>query len=220
MKQRTYELRITLNGTKPPIWRKVAVPADIALGELHDVIQIAMGWTDSHLHQFILRDKSLKPTKEELTRALQKGFTDPSIFSRMHGERVFVPTTDPMGGPIDMGGEGDEDEDDVTLAEVCPKVKSSLLYEYDFGDGWEHTIEVQKITEPAEGAVYPVCLSGKLACPPEDCGGVWGYYNLLETIADPDHEMHEELSEWLGDEFDPEAFDLDEVNGIFAEWRK
>jgi hypothetical protein len=217
MEDRIYQIRITLNRTKPAIWRKVAVPADISLGELHEVIQVAMGWMDDHLHQFILRNKSVKLTREELVRAFQKGTPDPALFSRMRGERVFVPTTDPMGGPIDMDG---EDEDDVTLAKVCPKVKSKILYEYDFGDGWEHTIEVQKITEPAEDVSYPLCLGGKLAGPPEDCGGVWGYYDLLNAIADPDHEMHEELSEWLGDEFDPEAFDLDEVNKIFAKWRR
>ncbi len=88
------------------------------------------------------------------------------------------------------------------------------------GDGWQHTIEVQKITAPAAGVAYPVCLAGKLACPPEDCGGVWGYYELLEAIRDPAHERHEELSEWLGDGFNPEAFDLDAVNEILAEWRE
>ena len=215
MEDRIYQLRITLNRTKPPIWRKVAVPADISLGELHEVIQVAMGWMDGHLHQFILRNKGLKLTQEELIRVFQKGTPDPTLFSRMRGERVFAPATDPMGGPIDMDG---EDEDGVTLAEVCPKVKSTLLYEYDFGDGWEHTLEVKKITERAEGVHYPICLAGKLAGPPEDCGGVWGYYDLLNAIADPDHEMHEELSEWLDDDFDPEAFDRDEVNKIFARW--
>ena len=184
---RVLQLRITLNGSKPPIWRKLAVPSDILLAELHDVVQIAMGWTDSHLHQF------------------------------KQGNEYFVTKETPWGEPTEMEG---EDEEAVTLGEVCPKVKSKLIYEYDFGDGWEHTIEVQKIVEPEPGVEYPVCLGGKKACPPEDCGGVWGYDGLLETISNPKHEDHEDMLEWLGGEFDPDAFDLEEVNTILSEWRK
>ena len=217
-KQSTYEIRITLRGSKPPIWRKLAVPSDITLGQLHEVIQIAMGWTDSHLHHFILRDKSLKPTSQEIARRFQRDELDEEFLDRVGGRRVFVPTTDPFGEPMeDVNG---EDEDGVTLGEVCPKAKSKLIYEYDFGDGWEHTVEVQKIVEPEPGVKYPVCLGGKNACPPEDCGGIWGYYEMLEAIADPKHERHEELLEWLGDRFDPDAFDREEVNAALAELRQ
>jgi hypothetical protein len=186
-KPRIYVIRVTLNGSKPPIWRKLAVPSNIVLSELHEVIQIAMGWTDSHLHQF------------------------------KKGNEYFVTKETPWGDPTDMEG---EDEDAVTLADACPKVKSSLIYEYDFGDGWEHTIEVQKIIDPEPGVKYPVCLGGKKACPPEDCGGIWGYYELLKTIADPDADDHEDMVEWLGGDFDADAFDLEEVNAILADWRK
>jgi hypothetical protein len=71
---------------------------------------------------------------------------------------------------------------------------------------------VEKILPAEEGVHYPVCLTGKRACPPEDCGGIWGYYQLLETIQDPDDREHEEMLDWLGDDFDPEAFDLDAIN--------
>jgi hypothetical protein len=214
--KRAFVLRITLNGSKPPIWRRVAVPSGILLGELHDVIQIAMGWTDSHLHQFVLRDKSLKPSLQEMARRFQQDAWDETFLDRMGGRRVFVTKVTPWGDPTEMDG---EDEDAVTLAEVCPKVKSKLIYEYDFGDGWEHTIEVQKITEPETDAAYPVCLAGKKACPPEDCGGVWGYYEMLEALADRNHERHEEILEWLGGGFDPDAFDLEETNARLAKWR-
>ena len=212
-----YHSRITLNGSKPPIWRRVAVPSDITLGQLHEVIQIVMGWTDSHLHQFVLRDKGLKPSPQEMAKRFQQDAWDQAFLDRMGGQRFFAQKMTPWGDPTEMEG---EDENAVTLGEVCPKVKSKLIYEYDFGDGWGHTIEVQKIVEPAPGVEYPVCLTGKKACPPEDCGGVWGYYDMIEAISDPDHERHEELSEWLGGEFDPEAFDLEEVNAILARWRK
>ncbi len=214
-----HTLRITLRDSKPPIWRRVAVPSDITFGQLHEVIQIAMGWTNSHLHQFVLRDKTLKPTRDEIRKVDEADIWDDAFMARMRGERVFTMLTTPFGDPTEMEG---EDEDTVTLGEVCPKVKSKLIYEYDFGDGWEHTIEVQKIApgDPKPGVEYPLCLAGKLACPPEDCGGIYGYYHTLDVVADADHEEHDDLVEWLGDDFDPEAFDIDEVNDILAEWRE
>lgn len=214
---RVLQLRITLSDSKPPIWRKLAVPSDIVLGRLHEVLQIAMGWMNGHLHQFRLRDKNLKPSPQEIARRFQQDEWDDEFLGRMRGERYFVTKVTSWGEPTDMDG---EDEEAVTLGEVCPKVKSKLIYEYDFGDGWEHTIEVQKIFEPEPGVEYPICLGGKKACPPEDCGGTWGYYELLETIADPDADDHEEVVEWLGGGFDPDAFDLEEVNAILVEWRK
>ena len=87
-------------------------------------------------------------------------------------------------------------------------------YEYDMGDGWEHEILVEKTlpTEPSQH--YPVCVTGRRACPPEDCRGLWGYADLLEIIKDPKHEEYEERVEWLGGELDPEAFDVDQVNEV------
>jgi len=213
----THILRITLRDSKPPIWRRVAVPSDITLGQLHEVIQIAMGWMNSHLHQFVLKDKSLiNRAPDVIARLSEEGRYD-DIFAATRGIRVFVTKVTLYGEPTEMEG---EDEDAVTLAEVCPKVKSKLIYEYDFGDGWEHTIEVQQIKEPEPGAEYPVCLAGKKACPPEDCGGVYGYYHMLDVVADPDHEEHDDIVEWLGDDFDADAFDIDEVNDMLAQWRE
>jgi len=84
-------------------------------------------------------------------------------------------------------------------------------YTYDFGDNWEHKIELERILPREKRVKYPVCVKGKRACPPEDCGGVWGYEELLEAIKDPKHEQHEEMLEWIGGEFDPEHFDVKEV---------
>jgi hypothetical protein len=86
------------------------------------------------------------------------------------------------------------------------------VYEYDFGDSWEHVIKVEKILPAMPGVRIPLCLAGKRACPPEDCGGAWGYEHLLEVLRDPAHEEHNEMLEWLGGEFDPEAFDIDATN--------
>lgn len=94
-----------------------------------------------------------------------------------------------------------------------------LIYEYDFGDGWEHKIRIEKILPAEKGKRYPVCLAGKRACPPEDCGGPPGYERLLEVLRDPKHEEYEETLEWLGGPFDPEAFDVNEVNRMLKSVR-
>ena len=81
-----------------------------------------------------------------------------------------------------------------------------------FGDGWEHQIEVEKVLPAEPGKRYPLGLAGKRACPPEDCGGMPGYEHLLEVLRDPKNEEYEEMREWIQEDFDPEAFDLDEIN--------
>lgn len=172
-----YQLKITLKGSKPPIWRRFQVPADITLVRLHDVIQDVMGWTDSHLHQFIIGDT-------------------------YYGRR------DPEFGLDDV-----MDERKTKLSQVVRNVKAKFAYEYDFGDGWEHLLVLEKILPPDPGGRYPVCLDGKRNCPPEDCGGIWGYEgHFLKAIQNPKHPDHEDMLEWIGDSFDPEAFDVEEVN--------
>ena len=84
-----------------------------------------------------------------------------------------------------------------------------MRWDYDFGDGWEHDVVVEAIEPARAGVTYPVCLAGKRACPPDDCGGPWGYSNLLAALSDPTHDEHEELTEWVGEDFDPAHFDVD-----------
>lgn len=210
-----YQIRVELRRTKPPVWRRLAVPGDITLGDLHQVIQIAMGWMNCHLHQFVLQGP--KPTREERAKAWGGTFEEPlerlqlmeKVMSR--GRRVFEAHVG--HGACPMGEAEGEDEDKFTLAEVCPKAKSKIDYEYDFGDGWDHRITVQKIFPSKEGVVYPYCQAGKLACPPEDCGGLCGYYNLLDALENgPESDWQEELVEWIGEEFDPMSFDCAAVN--------
>ena len=104
----------------------------------------------------------------------------------------------------------------VTLADVAPAPGDRLVYEYDFGDGWEHDLLVEKVLELEPGATYPVCIKRRRACPPEDVGGIWGYAEFLEILSDPDHPEYEERLEWVGGEFDPEEFDVEDVNAAFA----
>jgi hypothetical protein len=113
----------------------------------------------------------------------------------------------------------DEDFDREVLPELKQKLvdffsmeSRSAVYTYDFGDNWEHKIQLEKILPREEGVTYPICIKGKRACPPEDCGGIWGYAELLEILGNPNHEEYEEMLEWLGGEFDPEHFDVEEIS--------
>jgi hypothetical protein len=185
--QEIYQLKVTLLGTTPPIWRRLLVPADMTLQQLHHVLQLAMDWEDCHMHEF---------------RIGQKRFGKPDPNDRL------------MGLPA-IGNERT-----VQLFSVLGKVGAKAVYTYDFGDSWEHGIVNEKVLLPEPGLVYPVCLGGKRHGPPEDCGGIPGYYNLLEAISDPDHDQHEELLEWLGDHFDPDAFSVDDLNRSLAPLRR
>jgi hypothetical protein len=202
-----HELRITLHGSKPTIWRRIAVPSDILLSDLHEVMQIVMGWSGCHLHQFVIRNTRPRLTRAELNALVQSSRLD-KLAMYMRRDRCF---SDPQ-----FELEEAEDESKIMLNELAPAVKSKFIYEYDFGDGWDHDIQVVKIGPPAEGVKYIVCISGKLACPPEDCGGIWGYYEMLEALENPRHERHEEFTEWLPRGFDPERFDLNNINDVLA----
>ena len=109
---------------------------------------------------------------------------------------------------------GDEvlPESNKKIADYFSMENQSAVYTYDFGDNWEHKIQLEKIVPREKGVKYPICMKGKRACPPEDCGGIWGYAELLEIIRNPKHDEYEEMLEWLGGEFDPEYFDVEEVS--------
>ena len=168
-----YQIKVTLKGSKPPIWRCFQATGDTTLHELHLILQEVMGWENYHLHQFIVGGTY---------------FSEPDL-------------------DYDV-----EDDHKVKLSQVVRNEKQKFTYEYDFGDSWLHEIVIEKILQPEPGVHHPTCLKGKRACPPEDCGGIWGYDDLLEIIKDPDNEEYEEMMDWLGGEFDPEAFDLDSIN--------
>jgi len=105
-----------------------------------------------------------------------------------------------------------QDAGKLKLSAIFNKIKAKVSYEYDFGDGWDHIILLEKILEPDKKLVYPVCIDGARNCPPEDCGGVWGYSQLVETMADKKHPEYKDMKEWLGYIYKPEKFDLKEAN--------
>lgn len=130
-------------------------------------------------------------------------------------EGKYYGVPDPYYGDLmDMA-----DERRVRLNQIVRGEKFRFRYEYDFGDSWLHTLLVEKILPPELGQRYPVCVGGRRACPPEDVGGIWGYYEFLEAIQNPDHPEHEDYLEWIGGEFDPEEFNLDEVNAALRALR-
>ena len=148
-------------------------------------------------------------TLAKLHRILQcvMGWEDAHLHQFAIGDQYFG-----MPGENDTGPRQTTDERKYKLSEVVPEERSQFRYDYDFGDNWQHVLVVEKILPPEEGVRYPVCLAGARACPPEDVGGLPGYENFLEAIGDPGHPEHNEFSEWIGGTFDPEAFDVHEVN--------
>lgn len=169
-----YQFRITLLDAPRPIWRRIRV-RDGTLDNLHEHIQTAMGWTNSHLNQF------------RIGGAL---YSDPLLM-----EEDFEPM-------------GYRDSTTTLLSDILPRDGTPMKfeYEYDFGDGWRHEVSYEGRPPAEPKAQYPACLEGEGACPPEDVGGVWGYADFLKSIADPEDERHDELLEWAGGRFNPDAF--------------
>ncbi|MDP7024473.1 MAG: plasmid pRiA4b ORF-3 family protein [Kiritimatiellia bacterium] len=116
--------------------------------------------------------------------------------------------------PFDLSGP--DSITDIPLHAVIGREGSTFTYTYDFGDSWKHKIKLEKILPVDKTAIYPRCIKGKRACPPEDCGGPWAYEGLLEALSDPTHPSHRDLTEWLEEDFDPEAFDLTAINTRLA----
>lgn len=173
-KKRVYQLKVTLRDIRPPIWRRIQVQSNTNLYRLHEILQVVMDWTNSHLHEFDIFGES---------------YGDPEV---LEGEVL--------------------DERSAILGRLITGEKEKFHYLYDFGDSWEHEIIVEKILPVEEGTRYPVCVAGKRACPPEDCGGAPGYGELLEILGDPSHPEHEDRFDWLPGDFDSEKFDIESVN--------
>jgi hypothetical protein len=177
------QFKVTLREIDPPIWRRIQVPAAYTFWDLHVAMQDAMGWTDSHLHEFCVGDPADRAAP-----------------------RIGIPNDDAFeGDPETLPGW------QVPVLEHLREPGDRVAYEYDFGDGWEHEVVLEEILPRASAGKYPRCIAGERACPPEDCGGVPGYESLLEALRDPDHEQHEEFVEWLGGAYDPAAFDARKV---------
>jgi hypothetical protein len=161
-----YTLTIRLEDVHPPVWRQVQVPASATLASLHEIIQVAMGWSGMHLHQF-----------------------GPMMWGELRGEYATS----------------------ATLDSCLTTPGHTLGYLYDLGDMWVHRITLDKITARPR-AQLPRCITGQRACPPEDCGGPWGYEDTLKGLRARKGWTYRRAREICGPGFNPELFDKTEIN--------
>jgi hypothetical protein len=174
MAKKVFALKIELVESKPMIGRIIIVKPGTLLVDLHRIIQTAMGWTNSHLHQFF---------NGEMYYALQEFEIEECENSR-----------------------------DIKLNKILFEEGMHIEYEYDFGDGWQHDIWLQNIYEENADSQVPRCIGGMRSAPPEDCGGIHGYKELLKILSNTRHKEYKETREWVGDTFDPEYFNITEIN--------
>ncbi len=178
IKNQVMQFLIELDGISPLIWRRIQVPSDYNFWDLHVAVQDAMGWTDSHLHHFEIKGKGKRKPERIGIPDFERWSELPEVFP---GWEIWIPVYF-----NDLG--------------------IQAIYEYDYGDGWIHHIRLEGYIYRDPKVKYPVCTGGERACPPEDCGGVSGYENVLTVLSDPEHEEYEEMKVWAGEDWNPEKF--------------
>ncbi|HXK55056.1 MAG TPA: plasmid pRiA4b ORF-3 family protein [Gammaproteobacteria bacterium] len=178
-----FQIRISLSDVEPAVWRRLLLSSSTDLAELHQIIQIAMGWSNSHLHQFTANHQ-------------QYGVPDTEFGDSIAPERG------------------------KRIGSFLKHENQWITYEYDSGDCWEHVITLERILPYHPGEAGPSCIDGRRACPPEDIGGAWEYREFLEAYTDSEHPDHQEKVDWLGEYFDPEQFDIADVNRKLSALRK
>ena len=198
-----YQVKVKLYGSKPAIMRHLLIPNTLSLTKLHNILQVAMGWDNYHLHQFEVR------------------------FSSRHFIQ-FNPPEMMEEGPLSLMEDGPLSlmEDDVTyradktlLKQVLYEPKQKLYYIYDLGDNWEHEITLMKVLQPGPEGLpkHAICTKASGTCPPEDTGGIDYYQFIMEAFQDKKHPQHKMarkvVDDWFdGDDFDSEEYDIKAVN--------
>ena len=167
-KAKMMQFQIVLRDITPKIWRKIQVPSDYNFQQLHIAIQDAMGWFDCHLHEFILQDN------ENISKTFSIGLLD---------EEMDLEEDDGM-----------RDETNYLIKDYFRVKNTKILYNYDFGDQWEHDIIYEGVINAK--VAKPICIDGANPCPPEDAGGQSGYREFLKVMKNPNDKQHEEMSEW------------------------
>ncbi len=183
-RQAIYELEVTLRESAPRIWRRLLVPGATTLHRLHAIMQATMLWQDYHLYEFVV------------------GGGDEGAGGTRYG--VYEPTFADEEPVIDAR--------QTTLATIAPAIDATFTYVYDFGDNWRHDVVVRAIGRPDPRRPSPLCIAGARAGPPEDCGGIHAYGELLELLEEGRGEAYDEMLMWLGGDYDPDGFDRNLVN--------
>jgi hypothetical protein len=181
-----YQIKVTLEGIYPRIWRRIQTFSNITLDELHKILQIVFGWNDEHLYIFMMEGTDYGIPDEEEDYDIGDTLDSRTVKLYQMGQRI--------------------------LNAKMRDEKIYFEYRYDFGDKWDHEIIIENCLPIKEGKYYPVCLTGKRACPPENIGGAWSYNRFLKIIKDPTHPEYQEVQDFLGENFNPEAFNLEEIN--------
>jgi hypothetical protein len=173
---------VTLLDVKPPIWRRLLIPADLFLHDFHKVLQTAMGWENQHLHYF------------------------------RKGERLFGIADDEWSDNKRF-----QDYTTVRVVDLLRNAGAEMEYHYDMGDHWRHRIVMEKELEPDPIEYYPLCAGGARGCPPENCGGAHGYMEMVSAVRNPASSQHRFFKAMLPQGFDPEYFDVEEINDFLLE---
>ncbi|AKB22702.1 plasmid pRiA4b ORF-3 family protein [Methanosarcina sp. WH1] len=182
--EKVCQLKLSMEGITPQIWRRIQVPENYTFLDLHDAIQDVMDWDDYHLHEFEMPNPKTGMMDRIGTESDDlEGFEEP-----------LVP------------------EKKTKISKYFTPENKIALYTYDFGDNWQVKVRLEKIHPIKEGVEYPICTAGKRAAVPEDIGGIWGYEDMLEILKNPEHEEYEDTVAWLGEDFDPEYFDPKDVS--------
>lgn len=189
----TYQFKIQLkNITNPTVWRRLKVPSHYTFFDFHVAIQLSFGWFNEHMFKF-------SPNGYRSYPQIQLRYDDEMGEMEFEHEEVY-------------------DAEEVKLSDIFHTEKQKFTYLYDFGDDWNHMITLEKIL--SETTMYPALIKGQGMCPPEDCGGPWGYMGLKEILTDPKHPDYEEYSDYFLDEndsFNPAEFNIEEHQQLLTE---
>ncbi|MEO6733960.1 MAG: plasmid pRiA4b ORF-3 family protein [Ferruginibacter sp.] len=173
------QLTVSLQNSKPQIWRSILVNSHTTFFELHHIIQIVMGWKNYHLFEFNLDGYRIGMIEEN-----EEGYQ--------------------LNRPLDATK--------ILLTDILSLEKDSFQYNYDFGDCWVHEITLEQTLQRDEKQTYPICIKGEMNCPPEDCGGIHGFYDMLKILNNKKHPEHKDTRNWIGKKYAPESFDASKIN--------